>query len=45
VYFTGKGDSAEKAKTMVEEMTHEFKVGEMLKGKVVKVAELEPLWR
>jgi polyribonucleotide nucleotidyltransferase len=39
VYFTGKGDSAEKAKAIVEEMTHEFKVGEMLKGKVVKIAD------
>jgi polyribonucleotide nucleotidyltransferase len=39
VYFTGKGDSALKAKAIVEEMTHEYEVGEMLKGEVVKVAE------
>jgi polyribonucleotide nucleotidyltransferase len=39
VYLTGVGDSAEKAKVIVEEMTHEFKVGEMLKGEVVKIAD------
>jgi len=39
VYLTGKGDSAEKAKKIVEEMTHEFKVGEVLKGEVVKIAD------
>ena len=39
VYFTGKGDSALKAKTIVEEMTHEYAVGEVLKGEVVKVAD------
>ncbi len=39
VYFTGKGESAEIAKKMVEEMTHEFQVGEVLKGKVVKIAD------
>jgi len=39
VYFTGKGDSAQKAQAIVEEMTREFVVGEMLKGEVVKVAE------
>lgn len=39
VYFTGKGDSAEKAKAIVEEMTHEYNVGEMLKGEIVKVAD------
>lgn len=39
VYFTGKDGSAEKAKAIVEEMTHEFKVGEMLKGEVVKIAD------
>jgi polyribonucleotide nucleotidyltransferase len=39
VYLTGVGDSAEKARAIVEEMTHEFKVGEMLKGEVVKVAD------
>ncbi len=39
VYFTGKGGSAEKAKEIVLEMTHEFNVGEILKGEVVKVAD------
>ncbi len=39
VYLTGKGDSALKAKAVVEEMTHEYMVGDVLKGKVVKVAE------
>jgi polyribonucleotide nucleotidyltransferase len=39
VYLTGKDGSAEKAREMVEEMTHEFKVGEVLKGEVVKIAD------
>ncbi|MCE9585410.1 polyribonucleotide nucleotidyltransferase [Candidatus Nomurabacteria bacterium] len=39
VYFTGKDGSAEKAKQIVEEMTHEFKYGEVLKGEVVKLAD------
>ena len=39
VYLTGKDDSAEKAKDIILEMTHEFKVGEILKGEVVKVAD------
>jgi len=39
VYLTGKDGSAEKAKIIIEEMTHEFKVGEMLKGEIVKIAD------
>ncbi len=39
VYFTGKGDGPEKARKIVEDMTHEFKVGEMLEGEVVKIAD------
>jgi len=39
VYLTGKDGSAEKAKEIIEEMTHEFKVGEILKGEVVKIAD------
>ncbi len=39
VYFTGKNGSAEKAKSMVLEMTREFQVGETLKGEVVKLAD------
>lgn len=39
VFFTGKGESVEIAKKIVEGMTHEFKVGEMTKGEVVKIAD------
>jgi len=39
VYFTGKGDTVEKARAIVEAMTHEYKVGEVLKGEVVKIAD------
>ena len=39
VYLTGKDGSAEKAKEIVESMTHEYQVGEVLKGKVVKIAD------
>lgn len=39
VYITGKLDSASKAKEIIEGMTHEFKVGEVLKGEVVKIAD------
>jgi len=39
VYFTGKENSADEAKKMVEEITHEFKIGEVLKGEVVKIAD------
>ncbi|MES2315118.1 MAG: polyribonucleotide nucleotidyltransferase [Patescibacteria group bacterium] len=39
VYLTGKGDAPEKAKTIIEEMTHEFTPGEVLKGEVVKIAD------
>ena len=39
VYLTGKGDSAEQAKKVIQEMTHEFKIGEVLKGEVVKIAD------
>ncbi len=40
VYFTGKGDSVDIALKIVESMTHEFKVGEILKGEVVKILEI-----
>ncbi len=40
VYFTGKGDSVDIALKIVERMTHEFKVGEILKGEVVKILEI-----
>lgn len=39
VYFTGKSGTAEEAMQIVEGMTHEYKVGEVLKGEVVKVAD------
>lgn len=39
VYFTGTGESATTAQKIVEEMTHEFSPGEMLKGEVVKIAD------
>ena len=39
VYLTGKGDSAELARKTIEEMTHEFKPGEMLQGEIVKIAD------
>ncbi len=39
VYFTGKSGTAEEAIKMVESMTHEYKVGEVMKGEVVKVAD------
>ena len=39
VYLTGKDGAAEKAKEIIEEMTHEFQVGEVLKGEVVKIAD------
>lgn len=39
VYLTGKDDAPEKAKRIVEDMTHEFVFGEILKGEVVKVAD------
>ncbi len=40
VYVTGKDGAAEKARAIVEDMTHEYKVGEELEGEVVKVLEI-----
>ena len=39
VYLTGKENKAEMAKKIIEEITHEFKIGEILKGEVVKLAD------
>ncbi|HAS81016.1 MAG: Polyribonucleotide nucleotidyltransferase [Candidatus Nomurabacteria bacterium GW2011_GWE1_32_28] len=39
VYLTGKDDKAEMAKKIIEEMTHEFNIGEILKGEVVRIAD------
>ena len=39
VFITGKNGTAEKAKQIIEEMTHEYKIGERLTGTVVKIAD------
>lgn len=39
VYCTGKNGSAEKAKAIIEAMTHEYKPGERYEGIVTKIAE------
>ncbi len=39
VYCTGKNGSAEKAKAVIEALTHEYKPGERYEGEVTKVAD------
>ncbi|OGZ07588.1 MAG: polyribonucleotide nucleotidyltransferase [Candidatus Lloydbacteria bacterium RIFCSPLOWO2_01_FULL_50_20] len=39
VFITGKNGSAEKARDIIASMTHEYKSGEMFKGKVVRVVD------
>jgi len=39
VFITGKNGTAELAKKIIEEMTHEYKPGERFIGEVVKIAE------
>ena len=39
VFITGKNGSAEAAKKIIEDMTHEYKPGDRLIGTVVKIAE------
>lgn len=39
VYCTGKDGSAEKAKAIIEGMTHEYKAGERYEGEVMKITE------
>lgn len=39
VFITGKNGGAEKAAKIIEEMTHEYKVGDMAEGQVVKIME------
>lgn len=39
VFITGKNGTAENAKKIIEEMTHEYKRGERFMGTVVKIAE------
>ncbi len=40
VFVTGKGGAAEKAKEIIEAMTHEYKPGETYEGTVVKIIEV-----
>ncbi|MEI6316513.1 MAG: polyribonucleotide nucleotidyltransferase [bacterium] len=40
VYITGKDGAADKALVIVQEMTHEYKVGEVMEGEVVKILEV-----
>ena len=39
IFISGKEGSADKAAVMIEELTHEYNVGERLTGTVVKLAE------
>ncbi len=39
IFITGKGESAEIAKAKIEELTHEYTVGEKFIGKVVKIMD------
>jgi polyribonucleotide nucleotidyltransferase len=39
VFLTGRGEGVAKAKAIIEDMTHEFMVGDVLKGEVVKIAD------
>lgn len=39
VFITGKNGGAEKALAIIAEMTHEWKVGEMANGQVVKITD------
>lgn len=39
VFITGKGDSCDKAKKIIEDMTHEYVVGERMRAEVVKIAD------
>ena len=40
VYVTGKNGAAEKALAIIQDMTREFKEGELLEGEVVKILEI-----
>ncbi len=40
VYVTGKNGAAEKALAIIQDLTREFKEGEMLEGEVVKILEI-----
>lgn len=39
VFITGKNGSAEKARDIIASMTHEYKSGEMFKGRVVRIMD------
>ncbi|OGZ08540.1 MAG: polyribonucleotide nucleotidyltransferase [Candidatus Lloydbacteria bacterium RIFCSPHIGHO2_02_FULL_54_17] len=39
VFITGKNGAAEKAREIIESMTHEYKAGEMFKGRVVRIVD------
>lgn len=39
VFVTGKGDGPEKARSIIEAMTHEYKAGEKFDGEVVKITD------
>ncbi|PCI27845.1 polyribonucleotide nucleotidyltransferase [Candidatus Wolfebacteria bacterium] len=39
VFITGKGEGPEKAKAIIEAMTHEYKAGEKYEGEVVKITD------
>lgn len=39
VFITGKTEGVAKARQIIEGLTHEFKVGERMEGRVVKIAE------
>jgi polyribonucleotide nucleotidyltransferase len=40
VYITGKNGAAEAALVIVQEMTHEYKIGEEMEGEVIKILEV-----
>ncbi len=39
IFITGKNGSAEEAKKIVEEMTHEYKQGEKYQGEVIRIVD------
>lgn len=39
VFITGKNGAAEKARDIIASMTHEYKPGEMFKGKIVRIMD------
>jgi polyribonucleotide nucleotidyltransferase len=43
VFVTGKNGTAEKAKEMIEALTHEYKVGETFQGPVTKIFDFGAL--